>query len=293
MKNPDDQSRRLSRREAVKALGQGVALVGAGLISARSLAAESPAQLASTPSAGATAQQPFSLPKLDYSYAALEPHIDARTMEIHHTKHHQAYITNANKALADYPALQKLSAEEILRDLSAVPEKIRGAVRNNVGGHFNHSLFWKNLSPNSGGKPTVKLEADLAATFGSLDAFKTQFTDAAMKRFGSGWSWLVAKGGKLSIESTANQDSPVSDGATPLLGLDVWEHAYYLHYQNRRADYVAAFWNVVNWADVSARYGTLLLGWSRDALVALDVCSRIIVFRDEGVAAPSSTLRSF
>jgi Fe-Mn family superoxide dismutase len=243
-----------SRREALKTLGAGAALLGLGVISSRALAADTPAG----PAAPAPAGQPFTLPKLGYAYDALEPHIDARTMEIHHTKHHQAYITNANKALADYPDLQKLSALEILQGLATKPEKIRTALRNHVGGHANHSFFWQVIGPNAGGAPAGPLATAIAGTFGSFDKFKGQFTDAALKRFGSGWAWLSVKGGVLTVQSTANQDSPLSDGATPVLGIDVWEHAYYLHYQNRRADYVAAFWNVVNWSQASANYAAAL-----------------------------------
>lgn len=196
----------------------------------------------------------YTLPALPYPYNALEPHIDARTMEIHHTKHHQAYITNANKALEPHPALAELPVEELIRDLSRVPEDIRTTVRNNAGGHANHSLFWTVMAPNAGGAPTGELAQAIHATFGSFEAFKEKFSAAAMGRFGSGWAWLVVHGGKLEIMSTPNQDSPLMEGKTPILGLDVWEHAYYLNYQNRRADYVAAFWNVVNWNEVARRY---------------------------------------
>jgi superoxide dismutase, Fe-Mn family len=236
----------LSRRDALKTFGAGLAAVSLGA----QLAHTAPAVPAKS---GATAQ-PFALPKLAYAYDALEPHIDARTMEIHHSKHHQAYITNANNALANQPTLQKLSGEAIVRNLAAAPEAIRTALRNNVGGHLNHALFWEVIGPRGGGAPTGALAAELAATFGSFEAFKTQFGDAALKRFGSGWAWLNLKAGKLEISSAANQDSPLMDGATPLLGLDVWEHAYYLKYQNRRADYIAAFWNVVRWDAVAARH---------------------------------------
>ncbi|MDB6126266.1 MAG: Superoxide dismutase [Verrucomicrobia bacterium] len=242
----------LSRREALKTMGAGAALMGLGMISTKAIAAAAPVPtFAASPS---TLAQPFTLPKLDYGFDALEPHIDARTMEIHYTKHHQAYITNANKALADFPDLQKMSAEEILKNLANMPEKIRTALRNNVGGHANHSLFWKVIGPNGGGAPTGELANAINKSFGSIDTFKSQFSDAATKRFGSGWAWLNAKSGTLAVESSANQDSPLSTGSTPLLGLDVWEHAYYLHYQNRRADYIAAFWNVINWRQVEANF---------------------------------------
>jgi Fe-Mn family superoxide dismutase len=194
------------------------------------------------------------LPRLPYAYDALEPHIDARTMEIHHTKHHQAYITNLNAALDKAPELQKKSLEELLRGIESVPEAIRTAVRNHGGGHANHTLFWQIMAPNGGGEPAGKLGAALQATFGGFAKFKEQFTAAAGGRFGSGWAWLVAKGGALSIESSANQDSPLMDGKTPILGLDVWEHAYYLKYQNRRPDYIAAWWNVVRWDEVARRF---------------------------------------
>lgn len=196
----------------------------------------------------------YELPKLPYPYNALEPHIDAKTMEIHHTKHHQAYINNVNNALKDQPALASLPVDQLIADLSKVPEASRGAVRNNGGGHSNHSFFWTILGPGKGGAPKGKLADAINATFGSFDKFKEEFGKAAAGRFGSGWAWLV-KGadGKLAIGSTANQDSPLMGKAVaglegkPVIGLDVWEHAYYLHYQNRRPDYVAAFWNVVNW----------------------------------------------
>ncbi len=232
----------LSRRAALKTMGAGVAAIGLGASGARARAVP-----AGTP-------QPFTLPKLAYAYDALEPHLDARTMEIHHSKHHQGYITNANKALANQPALQKLSGEELLRNLSVAPEEIRTTLRNNVGGHLNHALFWDVIGPRGGGVPSGGLAGALTQAFGSLETFKTQFGDAALKRFGSGWAWLSRRDGRLAVTSTANQDSPLSDGATPLLGLDVWEHAYYLKYQNRRADYIAAFWSVVRWDQVGARF---------------------------------------
>ena len=195
----------------------------------------------------------FELPALPYEYAALEPHIDARTMEIHHGKHHQAYVDNANKALAG-TALENATAEEVVARLSELPEDKRGPVRNNAGGHANHSLFWQVLSPNGGGTASGALGAAIDAQFGSFDAFKEAFAAAGMTRFGSGWAWLVKNGDGVSVTSTPNQDTPLMDGVTPILGLDVWEHAYYLNYQNRRADYVAAFWNVVNWDEVARRF---------------------------------------
>ncbi len=193
------------------------------------------------------------LPSLPYAFDALEPHIDAQTMEIHHGKHHQAYINNLNAALEAHPDLQAKSVEDLIKDLNALPEAIRTAVRNNGGGHANHSLFWTLMAPNAGGEPTGKAADAITGAFGGFDTFKEQFAKAATTRFGSGWAWLVSSSGKLAIESTANQDSPIMEGKKPILGLDVWEHAYYLKYQNRRPDYIGAFWNVVNWAKVNER----------------------------------------
>lgn len=195
----------------------------------------------------------YSLPALPYAYNALEPHIDARTMEIHHTKHHQAYITNVNNAIAG-TELETKSVEDLIANLAAVPENIRGVVRNNGGGHANHSLFWTVIGPNAGGEPTGDLAAAIARDLGGYAKFKEDFAKAAMTRFGSGWAWLSVSGGKLLVESSPNQDSPIMEGRTPILGLDVWEHAYYLLYQNRRADYVGAFWSLVNWTEVARRF---------------------------------------
>jgi Fe-Mn family superoxide dismutase len=201
----------------------------------------------------------YELPPLPYPFAALEPHIDAKTMEIHHGKHHQAYITNANNALKDYPELAAKSAEELLANLSVVPEAIRTVVRNNAGGHANHTFLWKILGPNAGGSPTGKLAAAINSTFGGFDQFKEKFQAAGAGRFGSGWAWLVLnKQGKLEIISTPNQDSPIMDGLKPIFGADVWEHAYYLLYQNRRPDYLKAYWNVVNWDAVGKNYEAAL-----------------------------------
>jgi Fe-Mn family superoxide dismutase len=200
------------------------------------------------------AEGPFKLPPLPYPADALEPHIDAKTMEIHHDRHHAAYVRGLNQALAAQPAWAKRSVEELLASLDQVPDQIRTAVRNHGGGHHNHTLFWSMLSRN-GGKPRGTLASALDTAFGSFDAFQDQFTKAALGRFGSGWAWLtVGQDRKLAVESTANQDSPLSQGRSPLLGLDVWEHAYYLKYQNRRADYVAAFFNIINWDFVQERY---------------------------------------
>jgi Fe-Mn family superoxide dismutase len=197
----------------------------------------------------------YELPKLPYAYDALEPHIDARTMEIHHTKHHQAYIDNVNKAIKGKADLEKKSVEDLIRDLKSVPEDIRTVVRNNGGGHANHSFFWRIMGPNAGGEPKGRLADDIKSNFGNFDDFREKFAAAGVGRFGSGWAWLIKnKTGKLEIVSTPNQDSPLMDGNTPIVGVDVWEHAYYLKYQNRRADYLKAWWNVVNWDAVAKNY---------------------------------------
>jgi len=201
----------------------------------------------------------YELPPLPYPKDALEPNIDAQTMEIHHAKHHNAYVTNVNKAIAGKPELEKKSVEDLISNLNAVPEDIRTAVRNNGGGHANHSMFWKLMSPKGGGAPSGRLADDIKASFGSLDAFKEKFEAAGVGRFGSGWAWLIVnKSGKLEIVSTANQDNPLMDGNRPVLGCDVWEHAYYLKYQNRRPDYLKAWWNVVNWAEADKNYAAAL-----------------------------------
>jgi Fe-Mn family superoxide dismutase len=198
---------------------------------------------------------PFEVPPLPYDYAALEPHIDEQTMRLHHDKHHQAYVDNANKALegtewADRPV------EEVLQSLELLPEEIRTAVRNNAGGHANHSFFWEIMSPNGGGEPQGELADAISSTFGGLDSLIEQVNDAGVKRFGSGWTWLVVEGSTLAVTSTANQDTPLSEGKTPILGIDVWEHAYYLKYQNRRPEYLAAWWNVANWPELARRFET-------------------------------------
>lgn len=196
------------------------------------------------------------LPPLPYASGALEPHIDAQTMEIHHGKHHQAYVTNLNSALEKAPELADRPVDELLRDLQAVPESVRTAVRNNGGGHWNHTQFWQWMAPDGGGEPTGGLAEALARSFGGVDRFREQFAAAGAARFGSGWVWLENDGGRLSISSTPNQDNPLMDGRpAPILGLDVWEHAYYLKYQNRRPDYMKAWWNVVNWPEVARRFG--------------------------------------
>ncbi len=235
----------LTRRDMLKTLGAGAALVGLGAFEARSFAGET----------GTDGPQPFILPRLPYAYDALEPYFDARTMEIHHTKHHQAYIDKANAALEKYPELRTLTAARILQRLPDMPDKIRTALRNHVGGHANHTFFWQLLKPGAGrDPPTGALSAAIEKTFGSFEAFTRSFSDAASQCFGRGWAWLSTRNGELFLHATANQDSPLSGNATPVLGLDVWEHAYYLKYQNRRADYIAAFWKVVSWPQAELNY---------------------------------------
>jgi superoxide dismutase, Fe-Mn family len=197
---------------------------------------------------------PFTLPPLPYAFDALEPFIDAKTMEIHHDKHHGAYVTNLNKALDGHADLQNKSIEDLLKDLNALPEAIRTAVRNNGGGHLNHSMFWKIMKKGGGGEPGGDLSAAINGAFGSFAEFKAKLIDAGTKRFGSGWAWLLVRNGKLAIESSANQDNPISDGGKAFFGIDVWEHAYYLKYQNRRPEYLEAWWNTVNWAQVADNY---------------------------------------
>ena len=197
---------------------------------------------------------PFTLPALPYANDALEPHIDAKTMEIHHDKHHQAYVNNLNAAIEKAPELEGKSLDDLMRGINSVPEAVRTAVRNNGGGHWNHSLFWQLMGPGKGGEPTGKLADAITSAFGDFNKFRDQFAAAGAGRFGSGWAWLVNDGGKLSITSTPNQDNPLMEGKTAILGLDVWEHAYYLKYQNKRPDYIVAWWNVVNWDAVAERY---------------------------------------
>ncbi len=195
------------------------------------------------------------LPPLPYDYSALEPHIDTQTMQLHHDKHHAAYVNNLKAALEKHPEIADKSPEELIRDLSSVPEDIRAAVRNNGGGHVNHTMFWNIMQPNGGGEPTGALASAIKEAFGSFEDFKQQFNDAGVKRFGSGWTWLVRTAdGKLAVVSTANQDNPMSEGPYPIMGNDVWEHAYYLKYQNRRPEYLAAWWNVVNWTEINKRF---------------------------------------
>jgi Fe-Mn family superoxide dismutase len=212
------------------------------------------AQPAQNPAATSVPTGPFALPTLPYPFDALEPHIDAQTMQIHHDKHHAAYVANLNKAVAPFPELGSKPVEDLLRDLNAVPESIRTAVRNQGGGHYNHSLFWQMMKRNGGGEPSGELSRAIDKQFGSFVAFKEQFSKAAAGQFGSGWAWLVSEDGGLKIVATANQDSPISESKQPLLGLDVWEHAYYLKYQNRRPEYVGAWFNVINWDYVSERF---------------------------------------
>jgi len=196
---------------------------------------------------------PHSVPPLPYDYNALEPHIDEQTMRIHHDKHHAAYVNNLNAALEKHPELQNKSADELVKSINTVPEDIRTAVRNNGGGDVNHTMFWEIMGPGKGGAPTGAIADAIKASFGSFDTFKTQLNDAGAKRFGSGWAWLLDVGGKLVVESTANQDSPLMEGKKAVFGVDVWEHAYYLKYQNRRPDYIDAWWNVVNWSEINKR----------------------------------------
>lgn len=201
-----------------------------------------------------TQSGPFKLPPLPYAYNALEPHIDARTMQFHHDKHHATYVKNLNAAIAKHPELKGKSAEQLLQNLNSVPENIRMVVRNNGGGHLNHSMFWRIMSPKGGGQPTGAIASAIKQNFGSFEKFKAQFNEAGEKRFGSGWAWLIrTSDGKLKITSTPNQDSPLMEGNYPIMGNDVWEHAYYLRYQNRRADYLKAWWNVVNWQEINRR----------------------------------------
>ena len=230
----------MSRREALKATA---------LVAAAASLNPTGVALGQAPAAG-----PYVVPPLPYAFDALEPHIDVRTMEIHHDKHHAAYVTNLNKAVADFPDLGKKPVEDLLKDLNSVPEKIRTAVRNQGGGHYNHTLFWQMMKKGGGGEPKGELAKAMEKSFGGYSGFKDKFTEAATKTFGSGWAWLVMDGKDVKIESAPNQDTPLSSGKQPLLGIDVWEHAYYLKYQNRRPEYIAAWFNVINWDFVAERY---------------------------------------
>jgi Fe-Mn family superoxide dismutase len=239
---------RLNRRQLLQTAGAGAAALALAPMTVPAAAEE-------------TAEQapPFTLPKLPYAYDALEPYIDAETMHLHHDKHHQAYVDNLNKALSTHPELQKKTLEELLRSLDKLPEDIRTAVRNNGGGDVNHTLFWQVMAK-GGGKPDGALARAIDQAFGSFDKFQDKFSQAGITRFGSGWAWLIVDKGKLEVLSTTNQDTPVMEGKTPILGLDVWEHAYYLKYKNMRPAYVKAWWNVVNWKDVAERYGATRKG---------------------------------
>ena len=245
---PPMQDSSLTRRDALKIIGAGAALATLGAL---------PTPASAQTAGAAITPQPFVLPKLGYAYDALEPHLDARTMEVHYTKHHQAYINNANKALATFPELSSLTGEAMLSDLSTVPEPIRMLVRNNVGGHVNHSFFWKIIAPGSADPSAApKLTAAIEKRFQSSEAFRKEFTGAAMGHFGSGWAWLSVNKGGLIIHNTPNQGSPLSEASTPVIGLDLWEHAYYLKHLNVRANYVANFWKVINWAQAEANFTT-------------------------------------
>ena len=239
----------ITRRTLLSTVGgAALASVVAPRLHAAGQAQTPPAASAQTPPAG-----PYTLPALPYPVAALEPHIDAQTMTIHHDRHHQTYVTSLNAALAKEPTVASRPLEDLLKNLASVPEAIRTAVQNHGGGHFNHMQFWTLMAPKAGGEPTGDIAAAIASNFGQFDGFKQQFAQAASSRFGSGWAWLSEDKGKLIIHSTANQDTPLAEGRRPIFGLDVWEHAYYLKYQNRRADYINAFWNVINWAEVNRR----------------------------------------
>jgi Fe-Mn family superoxide dismutase len=233
----------VTRREALSTLG----------VSALALAAAGRSLDAAAPDQAQAAAGPYTLPPLPYAFNALEPHIDALTMQIHHDLHHQAYVNNLNTALAGAGAVGQVSLDDLLKNLAVVPQAVRTAVRNNGGGHVNHEQFWTVLAPGAGGPPAGAIADAITGAFGSFDAFKDEFSKAAMGRFGSGWAWLSDEKGKLVIHSTANQDTPSMEGRRAIFGLDVWEHAYYLKYQNRRADYVGAFWNLINWAEINKR----------------------------------------
>ncbi len=247
----------LNRRNFLFLLGAGTSAVALGAWRSSGLIG---ANWAAEPPRGSRTDvaqntEPFSLPPLPYAYNGLQPHIDAQTMRFHHDKHHAAYVKNLNAAIAKYPDLKNRSAEQLLRNINSVPEDIRTTVRNNGGGHVNHTMFWNIMKPNGGGEPTGAIASAIKQNFGSFEEFKKEFNQAGEKRFGSGWAWLVrTPGGKLQVISTPNQDSPLMEGNYPIMGNDVWEHAYYLNYQNRRADYLNAWWNVVNWDEINKRF---------------------------------------
>lgn len=246
--NTPSSTNPLSRRAALARLGAGIAAVGlGGALAGTRAGAQAPTAAPADPPA-------FSLPALGFAFDALEPHIDARTMEIHYTRHHQGYVNNASRALASYPEILALGPMGMLREINQVPEAVRTLVRNNVGGHANHTLFWRILKPGGPKEPVGRVAEAIDATFGSFEGLHAELTMAASRHFGSGWGWLSVIDGRLLAHSTSNQDSPLMSGAIPILGVDVWEHAYYLHYQNRRADYIAAFWNLVNWDVVNQLY---------------------------------------
>ncbi|MBW4551303.1 MAG: superoxide dismutase [Aphanocapsa sp. GSE-SYN-MK-11-07L] len=251
----------LSRRHFLCLVGAAGSAFGLELLQSRNVLAESLLPnpmlepVASTWLAQAKVEGPFSLPPLPYAYDALEPHIDTMTMQIHHDRHHAAYVNNLNAAIAKYPQLASKTAEDLVKDLASLPEDIRTAVRNNAGGHINHSMFWQIMGPKAGGEPKGEIAAAINTSFGSFAEFKQKFNQAGAKQFGSGWAWLVKDAsGKLLVTGTANQDSPLMNGQIPIMGNDVWEHAYYLKYQNKRADYLAAWWNVVNWQEINRRF---------------------------------------
>ena len=240
----------MTRRQALKTAGLAATACAIG-------SALQNGKAQSVPAAASSPNGPFTLPPLPYPFDALEPNIDAQTMEIHHDRHHAAYVANLNKAVAEFPEVGKKSIEDLLKNLNSVPEKIRTAVRNQGGGHYNHSLFWQMMSRNGGGEPKGELGQAIEKAFGGFPGFKSTFSEASARVFGSGWAWLVLDAGDLRIETTPNQDAPISQGKSALLGLDVWEHAYYLKYQNRRPEYINAFWRVVNWDFVADRYAKL------------------------------------
>lgn len=255
----------LNRRNFLLLLG---ATTGAATLGTFSCAAQPSAKSAVGTKQNQKADT-FQLPPLPYDYKALEPHIDAATMQFHHDRHHAAYVKNLNDAVSKYPELKSKSAEELISDLNSIPEDIRTTIRNNGGGHINHTMFWEIMSPNGGGEPTGAIATAIKANFGSFDEFKKQFNDAGSKRFGSGWAWLVrTQDGKLTVTSTQNQDSPLMEGSFPIMGNDVWEHAYYLKYQNKRADYLNAWWNVVNWNEVNKRFEQAMAWTAYSAKIA-------------------------